>query len=182
MYKNGETSKCISVNGALIKIPTKCSEPVGFTNPDDLEPALLARWKNGERGPELENHTLRPGDCLVMYNNGRNFNKILDEDPNWHTTPEGIKRTIEILYSYAKVGAKKKEPAIWNSDIGWAKSVDLTTTGGDLVTDNLWQKNFGKAVETIKKTIPLYFLVLRPDDVFVDGKKSKLPDFYLPLL
>ncbi len=172
-YLNGETGKCISVNGARIIIPTSCTESVSFTNPDDLEPSLLARWKNGERGPEFENQKLNPGDALVMYNNGRDFNKLLDEDKDWHTSPQGIKDMIERLYSCADVGAKMDEPAIWNSDLNWAKSVALTTTGGQLVTDSLWKAKAGKALEVLKKPLVQDFVVLSPGDVVWDKNKQK---------
>ncbi len=172
-YLNGETGKCISVNGARIIIPTSCSESVSFTNPDDLEPTLLTRWKNGERGPEFENQKLNPGDALVMYNNGRDFNKLLNEVKNWHTSPQGIKEMIEHLYACADVGAKMDEPAIWNSDLNWAKSVSLTTTGGQLVTESLWQAKAGKALEVIKSPVVQDFVVLSPGDVVWDRNKQK---------
>ncbi len=172
-YLNGETSKCISVNGARIIIPTSCTESVSFTNPDDLEPSLLVRWKNGERGPEFENQKLNPGDALVMYNNGRDFNKLLNEVNGWHTSPQGIKDMIERLYSCADVGAKMDEPAIWNSDLNWAKSVALTTTRGQPVTESLWQAKAGKALEVIKNPMVQDFVMLSPGDVVWDRNKQK---------
>lgn len=172
-YKKGETSKCMSVQNARIIIPTNCQEPVGFTNPDDLEPALLARWKKGERGEEFENQILNPGDALVMYNNGRNFNQILDENPDWHTSAKGIKDMIEKLYSYAEVGAKMDEPAIWNSDFNWAESVKLTTTNGKLISREFWSENAGKALETVKNPMLQDFIVLQPGDVVWDEEKKK---------
>ena len=96
---DGHASTCISVNGARIIIPTACKEAVGFTNPDDLDVTLLARWKKGERGPEFENQQLQAGDCLVMYNNGRNINELLAQFPGWHTTPEGIRMMVDLLYA-----------------------------------------------------------------------------------
>ena len=172
-YQNGEAKKCMSVNGARIIIPTNCSEPVGFTNPDDLAPALLARWKNGERGPEFENQTLQPGDALVMYDNGRNFNKILDENPDWHKSPEGIKAMIEKLYSYADVGAKMDEPAIWNSDLNWAKDVKLATTSGKFVDETLWNKSAGKALEVVKNPPVQHYILLQPGDILLDENKKE---------
>lgn len=173
LYLEGKTSKCISVNGARVIIPTNCEETVFFTNPDDLEPSLLARWKNGERGPEFENQKLNPRDALVMYDNGRDFNKLFDEDKDWHTTPNGIKNMIERLYSYAEVGAKLDAPAIWNTDYSWAESVALTTTDAQEVTESMWKNKAGQAMQVIKNPIIQDFIALRPGDVVWDKDKKK---------
>jgi len=168
--KDGHASTCISTDGARIIVPTACDQVVGFTNPDDLSVDLLERWKKGERGPEFENQQLHPGDCLVMYNNGRNINELLAQRPGWHKTPEGIKEMITLLYSCADVGAKKSEPAIWNSDLGWAKSVRLMTTSGQEITDELWHKNAGVALEAVKTPVEQNFIRLNPGDVLISPK------------
>ena len=165
--KNGNVGTCISVNGARIIIPTSCTEIVGFTNPDDLDIELLNRWKKGERGPEFENQKLMPGDCLVLYDNGRNINKILDENPDWHKTAEGIKSMIEKLYVCAEAGGKNTEPAIWNSDLNWAKSVQLTTSSGQEVTDEMWQENCGRAIEAVKLPVKQEFIHVLPGDKLI---------------
>ena len=136
--ERGEASTCISVNGARIIIPTDCKEVVGFTNPDDLDVDLLARWKSGERGPEFENQKLMPGDCLVMYDNGRNFHKILDKDPDWYKSPEGIKKVIEELYVCAEAGGKN--------------------------TEEMWKENGGKAIEALKSPVKQHFIHVQPGD------------------
>lgn len=168
MAGNGEAGTCISVNGARIIIPTACSEVVGFTNPDDLDPALKDRWRAGERGPEFENQKLKPGDCLVMYNNGRDMNKLLAENPDWHKTADGIKSMIEKLYSYVDVGANLNEPAIWNSDLAWAKSVHLITSANEEVTEDMWQKRCGQAIESLKTPQEQLFIRLQPGDKFFE--------------
>lgn len=168
--KDGYASTCISTEGARIIIPTSCDQVVGFTNPDDLDTKLLGRWKNGERGPEFENQKLNPGDCLVMYDNGRNINELLAQRPNWYKTPEGIREMIAMLYDCAECGAKKSEPAIWNSDLNWAKSVQLTTTAGQEVTEEAWHKNAGVALQVLKKPIEQSFIHLNPGDVLVSPK------------
>ena len=165
--QDGYASTCISVNGARIIIPTACDQVVGFTNPDDLDVDLLARWKRGERGPEFENQKLQPGDCLVMYNNGRNINELLSQKPDWYKTPEGIREMINLLYACAESGGKNTEPAIWNSDLHWAKGVKLTTTAGQEITDEVWQKNVGVALEAIKSPIEQNFIHVRPGDQLV---------------
>lgn len=162
--ENGEAGTCISVNGARIIIPTACNEVVGFTNPDDLDPALKDRWRAGERGPEFENQKLMPGDCLVMYNNGRDMNKILEENPDWYKTANGIKGMIEKLYAYVDVGANLKEPAIWNSDLSWAKSVHLITSTNEEVTEEMWREKCGKAIESLKRPQEQVFIHLAPGD------------------
>ena len=165
--EDGLASTCISVNGARIIIPTACDQIVGFTNPDDLDVDLLARWKQGERGPEFENQKLQPGDCLVMYNNGRNINELLMQEPDWHKSPEGIRRMIDRLYSCAESGGKNTEPAIWNSDLNWAKSAHLTTTAGQEVTDEVWGKNAGVALEAVKSPVEQNFIHVKPGDKLI---------------
>lgn len=165
--EKGEAGTCISVNGARIIIPTACSEVVGFTNPDDLDIKLLERWKKGERGPEFENQKLMPGDCLVLYDNGRNINQILGENPDWYKTPKGIKNMIEKLYVCAEAGGKNTEPAIWNSDLNWAKSVKLTTSSGKEVTEDVWQEKCGCAIEAIKSPSKQEFIHVLPGDKII---------------
>lgn len=165
--ENGEASTCISVNGARIIIPTDCPDIVGFTNPDDLDVDLLQRWKNGERGPEFENQKLMPKDCLVLYDNGRNINQILDKEPDWYKSADGIKRTIERLYSCAESGGKNTEPAIWNSDLRWAKGVKLATTAGEEITEELWSKNAGHAIEAVKSPVKQDFIHIMPGDKLI---------------
>lgn len=165
--KAGYASTCISTNGARIIIPTACSEPVGFTNPDDLDVRLLARWKAGEDSAELHNQKLNPGDCLVMYNNGRNTNELLSQCPGWEKTPEGIRAMVKRLYACAESGGKNTEPAIWNSDLTWAKSAGLTTTAGEKVTDEVWQKNAGIALSVVKAPVEQYFIHIKPGDKLV---------------
>lgn len=165
--ENGEAGTCISVNGARVIIPTSCSEVVGFTNPDDLDIGLLERWKKGERGPEFENQKLMPGDCLVLYDNGRNINQLLDENPDWHKTPEGIKSMIEKLYICAEAGGKNTEPAIWNSDLNWAESVKLTTSAGVAVDENMWREKCGQAVEAVKAPVKQFFIHVQPGDKLI---------------
>ena len=165
--EDGFASTCISVNGARIIIPTSCDEVVGFTNPDDLDVELLARWKNGERGPEFENQKLQPGDCLVMYNNGRNINELLSQDPNWYKSAKGIQNMINRLYACAESGGKNTEPAIWNSDLKWAKSAHLTTTAGQEVTDEMWQDKAGVALEAVKAPQEQNFIHVKPGDKLI---------------
>ena len=165
--KDGNAGTCISVNGARIIIPTACSEVVGFTNPDDLDIEHLNRWKKGERGPEFENQKLMPGDCLVLYDNGRNINKILDENPDWYKTTEGIKNMIEKLYVCAEAGGKNTEPAIWNSDLNWAQSVQLTTSSGQMVTEKTWQEQCGRAIEAVKSPVKQEFIHVLPGDKLI---------------
>ena len=160
----GEASTCKPIDRERIIIPTDCEQVVGFTNPDDLDVSLLNRWKAGERGPEFENQKLKPGDALIMYNNGRNINQLLEQYPGWETSPEGIKMMIEKLYSCAEVGGKMTEPAIWNSDFAWADTVKFTTISGQRVTKEFWKENSGKAVEGRKETQEQYFLHLLPGD------------------
>lgn len=162
--ENGEGGTCICVDGARIIIPTDCPKAVGFTNPDDLDVALLDRWRKGERGPSLENQQLMPGDCLVLYDNGRNINKILDENPDWHKTPEGIKNMIEKLYACAEAGGKNTEPAIWNSDLKWAESVKLATSTGQRVTPEVWKEQAGRAMSVVKSPVVQRFLHVQPGD------------------
>ena len=160
--ENGEASTCIPVGVARIIIPTDCPEVVGFTNPDDIDPRL--GWEKGKSGPEFENQKLMPGDCLVMYDNGRNMREVLEEDPNWYKTPEGIKKTIEKLYDYVDEGGKNGKPAIWNSHFGWAEKVSLTTTSGELVTAEMWKEKAGQALSVIKKADKQYFVHIKPGD------------------
>ncbi len=164
MVDDGLASTCISVNGARVIITTSCTEPVGFTNPDDLDVGLLERWKAGERGPEFENQILQPGDALVMYNNGVDINRVLAEFPDWDKSPEGVKKVIEKLYSCVEAGGKNTEPAIWNSDLRWAKGVNLTTTSGKEITDDVWKENSGRALEAIKSPVEQEFIHLKPGD------------------
>lgn len=176
--ESGEAGLCISVNGARIIVPTACTEVVGFTNPDDLSPELRERWKQGERGEEFENQKLAPGDCLVLYDNGRDINKLLEEDPDWSKTPEGIKSMIEKLYAYAEVGGNGTAPAIWNSNLKWAKDVKLTTSAGEVVTDEVWQRETGRAISAIKSPVNQYFVHIKPGDKLItpvvshDGSKE----------
>lgn len=168
--ENGEVGTCISINGARIIVPTDCKEVVGFTNPDDLDVGLLERWKKGERGPEFENQKLMPGDCLVLYDNGRNINQILTENPDWYKTSQGIKTMIEKLYVCAEAGGKNTEPAIWNSDLHWAESVKLTTSAGQNVTEDLWQEKCGQAIEAIKSPVKQNFVHVLPGDKLISPK------------
>ena len=170
--REGKGGTCISVNGARIIIPTACSEVVGFTNPDDLDIERLNRWKKGERGQEFENQQLMPGDCLVLYDNGRNINRILDENPDWYKTAEGIKSMIEKLYVCAEAGGKNTEPAIWNSNLNWAKSVHLTTSSGQTVTEQIWQEQCGRAIEAVKSPVKQEFIHVLPGDKIIspDGR------------
>ncbi|MBQ8482535.1 MAG: hypothetical protein IJ532_08395 [Alphaproteobacteria bacterium] len=162
--REGKAGTCISIDGARVIIPTACSEVVGFTNPDDLDPNLKDRWKSGERGPEFENQKLKPGDCLVMYNNGRDMNKLLEENPDWYKTADGIKSMIENLYNYVDVGANLKEPAIWNSDLNWAKEVHFITSANEEVDEKLWQERCGRAIEGLKRPKEQLFVHLLPGD------------------
>ena len=167
--KSGKVGVCMSSESARIIIPTACDEVVGFTNPDDLDVDLLARWKCGERGPEFENQKLMPGDCLVVYDNENDFNEVLRKYPDWHKTPEGIKNVIEKLYDYVDLGAKNTEPAIWNGDLHWAKGVKLITQDGRKIDEKLWQENAGKALNVLKFPMPVkqYFILLKPGDKLV---------------
>lgn len=164
--KDGKANVCMSSESARIIIPTACDEVVGFTNPDDLDIDLLIRWKQGERGEEFENQKLKPGDCLVIYDNGNDFNRVLKKYPDWYKTPEGIKQVIEDLYNCADLGAKNVEPAIWNSDLRWAKGVSLVTPDGKKVDEKTWQDNLGKALSVQKFPLPVkqYFILLNPGD------------------
>ena len=170
----GKASTCISVDGARIVIPTNCDQVVGFTNPDDLDVTLLERWKAGERGPEFENQKLKPEDALIMYNNGRNINQLLEQYPGWETSPEGIKNMIERLYSCAESGGKMTEPAIWNSDFAWADNVGFTTTSGQLVTKEFWKAKSGKVIAGTKRPQEQYFLHICPRDkvLFPNGTEQ----------
>jgi hypothetical protein len=176
--ESGEAGLCISVNGARIIIPTACEEVVGFTNPDDLSPDLRERWKKGERGEEFENQKLVPGDCLILYDNGRDINRLFEEYPDWHKTAEGIKNMIEKLYGYAEIGANGTAPAIWNSHLKWAKDVKLTTSAGELITDEVWKREAGRAISAIKSPDKQYFVHIKPGDklitpiVMPDGSKQ----------
>jgi len=161
------TGTCRAVDRARIIIPTACEEVIGFTNPDDLDVRLLERWKNGERGPEFENQQLKPGDCLVMYNNGRNINQLLEQYPDWHTSVQGIKDMIELLYSCVEAGGKNTEPAIWNSDLNWAKKVNLRTTDEEEVTESMWAEKAGVALEVIKFPPEQKFVHIDPGDVLI---------------
>lgn len=165
--EEGRAGTCISVDGARTIVPTACSEIVGFTNPDDLDPVLKDRWKAGERGPEFENQKLKPGDCLVMYSNGRDLNKLFDENPDWHKTADGIKNMIEKLYDYVEPGATLKEPAIWNSDISWAKDVHFITTANEEVNEKMWQEKCGRAIEGLKQPKEQLFIHLLPGDKLI---------------
>ena len=168
--ENGEGGYCISVNGARIIIPTACPEVVSFTNPDDLDVDLLNRWKNGERGPEFENQKLMPGDCLVLYDNGRDLNQVINKDPDWYKTSEGIKSMIDMLYAYADVGGKNTEPAIWNSDLHWAEGVKLTTSNGELITKDLWKEKSGLPIKALKAPIKQEFIHVSPGDKLISPK------------
>ena len=165
--EDGLASTCISVNGARIIIPTACTQTVGFTNPDDLDVDLLARWKKGERGPEFENQKLQPGDCLVMYNNGRSINELLSQDPDWYKSAQGIQKMVNRLYACAESGGKNTEPAIWNSDLKWAKSAHLTTTSGQEVTDEMWREKAGIALEAVKSPQEQNFIHVKPGDKLI---------------
>lgn len=164
------TGTCRAADKARIIVPTACDEEIGFTNPDDLDVRLLERWKNGERGPEFENQKLQPGDCLVMYNNGRNINQLLAQYPDWHKSAQGIRDMIERLYSCAEVGGKNTEPAVWNSDLNWAKKVHLRTTEEKEVTESMWAENAGVAMEVIKFPPEQKFVHIEPGDKLISPK------------
>ena len=179
--EDGKAGTCICVDGTRIIVPTACSEIVSFTNPDDLDPVLKDRWKAGERGPEFENQKLKPGDCLVMKGDGNFLNRILDKDPDWYKTAEGIKNMIENLYEYVEPGATLNAPAIWNSDLTWAKNVHFITAANEKVDEKMWQQRCGHAIEGLKQPKEQLFIHLLPGDklitpVFDDKGNSRLDD------
>ena len=165
--EDGKAGTCICVDGTRIIVPTACSEIVSFTNPDDLEPAMRDRWKAGERGPEFENQKLKPGDCLVMKGDGNFLNRILDKDPDWYKTAEGIKNMIENLYEYVEPGATLNAPAIWNSDLTWAKNVHFITSANEEVNEKMWQERCGHVIEGLKQPKEQLFIHLSPGDVLI---------------
>lgn len=165
--EKGETGTCVSVDADRIIIPTASTEIVGFTNPDDLSVQLLERWKNGERGPEFENQKLMPGDCLVMYDIGNDVNRVLAADPEWYKTADGIKKMVEKLYDCAGTGGKMTEPAIWNADLTWAKSRQLSTDDGREITVEVWQESSGRALNVNKVPTMHNFVHLAAGDILI---------------
>ena len=165
--KEGKAGTCICVDGTRIIVPTACSEIVSFTNPDDLEPAMRDRWKAGERDPEFENQKLKPGDCLVMKGDAGLLSRLLDKDPDWYKSAEGIKNMVENLYEYVEPGATLNEPAIWNSDLTWAKNVHFITAANEKVDEKMWQQRCGHVIEGLKQPEEQLFVHLSPGDKLI---------------
>jgi len=169
LNKDQESGWAAPTNRIRIIIPTQCSEPVRFSNPDDLPEDLKERWKNGERSKDLENQTLKPGGCLITKKIGLNFNQILMEEPDkdWYKTPDGIKKMIDKLYDYASVGAGQDVPGIWDSDFeSYAKN--LSTLKGKPVDEDCWNQHLGKAFEAAKPSELSPFINLECGDTLGD--------------